>query len=246
MDEKTKKRIEQHIAGATVQHTSVFTSLESYKNTEAIDQAFISEWVNPFYMKLNKTDDEWIGQISQLIPKITDKEILKNLGDFNWRTRKTGAFFASVKNKKEFIDIIGTHLLKSEVCYAGGQYAVTLGYFNTKKAVNYLDTYLSYYLLHPELYFDQYSVISALKYTDQLNNTNLFSRHEDAWKAFLEKRHEVKTKEHNSLINSDMVSEESKELIAQFPVDPNVDYSIEIDIISKRIETIEKIVRSSK
>jgi len=62
----------------------------------------------------------------------------------------------------------------------------------------------------------------------------------------LEKRHEVKTKEHNSLINSDMVSEESKELIAQFPVDPNVDYSIEIDIISKRIETIEKIVRSSK
>ena len=77
--------------------------------------------------------------------------MLKNLGDFNWRTRSTGSYFASIKQAYHLEDIIGTHLLKSEVCYAGAEYAKTIASFNTSKSPNYLKKYLTYYLKKPEL-----------------------------------------------------------------------------------------------
>lgn len=35
------------------------------------------------------------------------KVVLKLLGDFNWRTRQTGAYFAAIQGYSEIIDIIG-------------------------------------------------------------------------------------------------------------------------------------------
>jgi hypothetical protein len=99
------------------------------------------------------------------------------LGDFDWRTRSTGSYFAGIKNAVQFQEIIGIHLLKSEVCYAGSEYAITLALFNTERSVYYLNLYLEYYLTKSELYFDQGSAITALKYLDEINNTNHREKH---------------------------------------------------------------------
>mgnify|MGYP000046318707 CR=1 FL=1 len=57
MDDKTKKDIELHVAGATVRHKNPFEDLESYKSETEIDKEFIDKWVIPFYMVgLNNTD----------------------------------------------------------------------------------------------------------------------------------------------------------------------------------------------
>lgn len=245
MDEKIKKQIELHSAGATIRHKSPFLELESFKNSEEIDQAFINKWVKPFYMKLKSADEEWITKISELNQEINDEIILQNLGDFNWRTRQTGSFFASIKNKKDFIDIIGIHLLKSEVCYAGREYAITLSYFNMDKSINYLNKYLDYYLLHPELPFDQYMVISAVKYLDELNNTNHISKHLDSWKEFLENGKKIQYERHESLLRSDLITEEVKLKLSEITFDHNVDYSIETDFIKKRIKTIKTIANNT-
>ncbi|WP_298514786.1 DUF6000 family protein [uncultured Kordia sp.] len=242
MDDKTKREIELHTAGATVRHKSPFQELESYKNSEKIDPEFVSKWVKPFYMNLNRADEDWIDNISKLSPEISDAVILRNLGDFNWRTRQTGSFFSSIKNKKEFTDIIGTHLLKSEVCYAGREYAVTLSYFNTKDSIMYLNKYLDYYLLHPELAFDQYTVISAVKYLDELNNTNLIANHLDSWKRFLENGKKLQYENHELLLKSDAIPEEAKLKLSEITFDQNIDYNIKTNFIEKKINTIKAIV----
>lgn len=124
----------------------------------------------------------------QIKSKINDDVILQNLGDFDWRTRSTGAYFASITEAKKFTDVIGVHLLKSEVCYAGNQYAITLASFNTLESAEYLNKYLDYYLQHSELYFDQVGVMSALKFFDELNGTNFCSKHAGRWKQFCQSR----------------------------------------------------------
>ena len=53
-------------------------------------------------------------------PEIDKSIVSQLLGDFNWRMRSVGARFATYMNYREFEDIIGVHLLKSEVCYAAG------------------------------------------------------------------------------------------------------------------------------
>jgi hypothetical protein len=176
--------IKLHIAGATVRHSNPFEELNSYINRVEISQSFREKWVIPFYFELNNQSNEWIEKMIQLKPNISDDVILQNLGDFDWRTRSTGAYFASIMNKTEYTDIIGTHLLKSEVCYAGSQYAITLASFNTNKATEYLNKYLDYYLKRTELDFDQTQAMSAIKYLDQLNGTNYSELHTNQWNEF--------------------------------------------------------------
>lgn len=178
--------IELHSAGATVKHKSVFNELDTYANKVEIDQEFRDKWVMPFYFNLSKNEEEWINQILQLKDEISDEIILKNLGDFNWRTRSTGAFFAAIKNKQEFTEIIGNHLLKSEVCFAGRQYAVTLASFNSSQSIAYLNKYLDYYLLQLDLQFDQIPVARSVKYLDEINKTNYFQKHKQNLIAYQE------------------------------------------------------------
>ena len=118
-DDKLNNAIKLHSAGATAKHMSPFENLKSYQYEIEMNQSFREKWVIPFYFKLHRNDNEWINKIVEVYQEISDEVILKNLGEFNWRTRSTGAFFASIKDKKEYIDIIGTHLIKSEVCYSG-------------------------------------------------------------------------------------------------------------------------------
>ncbi|MBF9237250.1 hypothetical protein I2I05_07555 [Hymenobacter sp. BT683] len=179
------EQIRLHSAGATVRHTSDFEDLLSYNNVDELSQEFIDTWAAPFYMKIGETDDSWVSQLIQANDTITKDVVVKLLGDFDWRTRQTGAFFAAIKNATDLTDIIGIHLLKSEVCYAGKTYAYAFVSFNTHKSIDYLDQYLTYYLSKPDLWFDQLYAMEALTYLDKINNTNLTSKHSDNWIKFI-------------------------------------------------------------
>lgn len=179
------EQIRLHSAGAIARHNSTFADLPSYKNVDELSQDFIDTWAAPFYMRIGDTDDVWINQLIQANDKITKEVIVKLLGDFNWRTRQTGAFFAAINNLTDLTDIIGIHLLKSEVCYAGQVYVYTLASFNTEKGIDYLERYLTYYLSQPDLWFDQREAMEALTYLDKVNGTNLISKHSDNWIKFI-------------------------------------------------------------
>jgi len=179
------EQIRLHSAGATVRHKSTFAELTSYQNVEQLSQEFIDTWVIPFYMRIGDTDEDWANQLIQAKGKITKDIVVKLLGDFDWRTRQTGAFFASIKKYTDLADIIGVHFLKSEVCYAGQVYAYTFASFNTKNCIDYLNQYLTYYLSKPDLWFDQLEAMETLKYLDKLNDTNLIANHTDNWLNFI-------------------------------------------------------------
>jgi hypothetical protein len=168
---------------------------------------------------------------------ITEDIILKNIGDVNWRSRQTGAYFVAIKNLIELTDIIGAHLLKSEVCFAGKQYAITLAMFNTEESIKYLSDYLDYYLQHPELEFDQIQVFESLKYLDEENQTNYLLNHKDAWNRF--GKQNIEKFEKVILINHQKESKEYKE--AMDKISSTWSYSRPSTYVRKRIETITKI-----
>ena len=193
MDPKQFEALKRHVAGAIVQHKSTFDDIPSLKNDEELPQEFIDKWVNPFYMKIGHArghlDQDWFKRLSDIKCEITPGVIEKNLGDFNWRTRQTGAFFAAITEQRQFVDVIGTHLLKSEVCYAGGTYCKVLAYFNTERCVEYLNIYLEYYLKRSELWFDQMQAMEAVKYLDEINGTDDLMKHLPNWTKFIENKH---------------------------------------------------------
>lgn len=189
------KLIRLHIAGATIRHTHPFDELPDHKNSKELSASFLQDWVTPYYLEINlKNDQSWIVALEKIKGKIT-REITKELlGDFNWRTRLVGAYFAAIKGYTEFIDIIGIHLLKSEVCCVGHIYALTLTYFNTEKSIGYLHQYLDHYLTTPSLYFDQQTVMEALLYLDQQQQTNHFAKHVPAWEKLSLERARINKK----------------------------------------------------
>ncbi|MAX79851.1 MAG: hypothetical protein CL843_06725 [Crocinitomicaceae bacterium] len=231
------EELKLHLAGATVRHKGKFDSLISYSNDKEITQEFIDKWTAPFYFNLHKTDGEWINLIIGLKSEITDDIILTNLGDFNWRTRQTGAFFAAIMDKKEFTEIIGTHLIKSEVCYAGSEYAKVLASFNTEESISYLEQYLDYYLLQKDLYFDQRQVMEALKFTDLVNNTNRIDRHLDNWRGFIYDRRKSELK------SIEKIKKENGDPKMIEHLEKNSAWLEELDTvwIKERIDTIERI-----
>lgn len=188
MDEKTKEAIRLHSAGATVRSTSPFETLEAFNNGFELSKEFITLWVVPFYMEIGQANDEWTDKLVAVKGEITPGIIEKNLGNFDWRTRQTGAFFAAITNRPQYIDIIGTHLLKSEVCYAGGVYCTVLAWFNTPGCVAYLNAYLDYYLTRPDLWFDQRNAMEAILYLDKQNLTNNFEKHINNWYTFIQNK----------------------------------------------------------
>lgn len=181
-----------HSAGAIIRHNSPFTQLPSHKNAHELTGEFIQKWVAPYYMEIGAHGiSKCIDSIKQIKHEITTDICLLLLGDFNWRTRKVGAYFTAIKGYREMIDIIGTHLLKSEVCCVGHIYALTLAFFNDERCSKYLNIYLDYYLTQPSLYFDQKHVLEAVLYLDKQNGTNFFGLHESNWNTFQRKQKEL-------------------------------------------------------
>jgi len=235
--------IQKHSAGATVRYSSPFDSLESFSIKEEISKSFIEKWVIPFYFNLNKTDIEWIHFMSTALPDITEKIVLTNLGEFNWRTRQTGAYFAAITNNTACIDIIGTHLLKSEVCYAGFHYAKVLAYFNLPESIEYFTKYLNYYLKRPDLHFDQDGVLIALNYLDKINETNLVDQYREDWVKFKQDQENTTSQQMKKLVDLGYIEDS--------PVDKtpesNVSFSDAIDSseFEKLISVIHRIQESN-
>lgn len=186
--ENLNEQIRLHSLGATIRHKSTFENLISFKNEEELTPEFIKEWAVPFYMNLEETNQEWFELLLDAKKKITKEDVIKLLGDFNWRTRQTGAFFAIINDYLDLIDIIGIHFLKSEVCYAGRIYAYMFASLNNKKSTEYLDDYLGYYLSKSELWFDQSEAMEALTYIDKINNSNLIDKHKTNWLKFIKNK----------------------------------------------------------
>ncbi|WP_452227618.1 DUF6000 family protein [Lacinutrix sp. MEBiC02404] len=170
MDEQTKRNIELHSAGATVRHKSPFENLKHYESEIEIDKEFINKWVLPFYMSFPKKDDIF-WNFKEVKSELNIEIAKRLLGNFNWRTRIVGAYFATIKNYTELENIIGTHLLKSQVCYAGDGYCFALASFNTENSIGFLKKYLDYYLTRKDLQFEQTSALLALNWTDKQNGT---------------------------------------------------------------------------
>jgi|688.fasta_scaffold674198_2 hypothetical protein len=187
MDEELRKAIERHSAGATVVHTSRFSDLVTYQNEGQLDKATIQKFVVPFYMNLLRLSEHTAAHKEHLLPirdEVTSALVKTLLGDFNWRTRSTGSFFAALFDYTDHQETIGRLLLKSEVCYAGSTYALTLAAFNNDHSLHFINEYLDYYLTQPQLHFDQGEVLGALLYLDQINGSSEAERHMAQWKLF--------------------------------------------------------------
>jgi hypothetical protein len=174
---KQRKAIARHVAGATVIHSGPFKNLKTPFETKALSQDFTLKWVAPFYLERIMDSDNYETAFLEVHEEINPQIIEQLLGYFDWRTRITGAYFASILDYKEFLDFIGIHLLKSEVCYAGEGYLVALASFNTPESLTYITKYLDYYLTRPDLWFDQGDAIAALTWLDKKNKTTLIEEH---------------------------------------------------------------------
>jgi hypothetical protein len=151
------------------------------RNEEELTDEFFNKWVAPFYLGFFADDHALPELIVSTAKEITPDIVMNLFGDFNWRTRIAGAYFAAINEYKELEDTIGIHLLKSEVCYAGGGYCLALASFATEKSIAYLRQYLDYYLEKKNLYFDQAQALSALWYLDQ----DAATEYQDKWKRFV-------------------------------------------------------------
>lgn len=171
-----------HVSGATVRHRNPFEDLEVPRNEQDLSREFIDKWVVPFYMpNLTNADDVTILMFAEAANEINVGIVKKLLGDFNWRSRIAAAFFAAINDYKELEDIIGNHLLKSEVCHAGAGYCLALASFKTERSKAYLTTYLEYYLDKKDLWFDQADAFCALEYLDEVGTNKLL----DKWYSFV-------------------------------------------------------------
>lgn len=187
------EEIALHVSGATVRHRNPFEALEVPRNNVELSHEFIDKWAAPFYMtSLSNADDTTILMFAEAAKEINIDIVKSLLGDFNWRTRIAGAFFSAINVYKEAEEIIGKHLLKSEVTYAGSGYCLALAAFQTEKAKDYLIAYLDYYLDRKDLWFDQADAFCALEYIDKDQANRLV----DKWNSF------VTDKEHWSLERS--------------------------------------------
>lgn len=163
MPEDLNELMKRHSAGATVVPKTPFSDIPTYRNSSPLDPDFLKKWVIPFYMKILNSVEDVKFELKAIKPHVTDSVVTKLLGDFNWRTRSTGAYFSGILNLQDKIELIGNLFLKSEVCYAGETYAIVLATLNRDAAVEYFEKYLDYYLTCPQYYFEQDIVLAGLK-----------------------------------------------------------------------------------
>lgn len=184
INDRTKDLISLHVAGATVRHTSPYSELKVDENTQPLDSAFIATYVAPFYLQ-RKDTDEFRQKYLAVKSSIDIKLVSKLLGDFNWRPRSVGAYFAALGGMNELEEHIGKLLLRSDVCYTGNNYCLALASFSSPAAIHYLEQYLEYYLEQPDLWFDQNSAMAALSYIGAKQGEDLITPYIPLWQKFI-------------------------------------------------------------
>ncbi len=179
---KKEDEIELAFAGAMVIHRNPFEQLEAFRNTDELTSEFANKWISPFYLSLHAySKPEDISSFVTATNNLNIDDIKQLLGYFDWRSKLVGAYFAACKNYQQLEDIIGIHLLKSEVCYAGTGYCIALAIFGTDKSKDYLKRYLTYYLSRNDLWFDQADAFCALEYLDKPESEKFL----ELWNEFI-------------------------------------------------------------
>jgi len=107
------------------------------------------------------------------------------LVEFNWRPRTVGAFFVGLEQRRDFEDLVGRLLLRSDVCYAGRSYCLALARLNTPGALGFLQKYLGYYLTRTDLWFDQAAALAAVRHIDKVNGTVHSHAFDRLWNDFV-------------------------------------------------------------
>lgn len=179
--------IELHSAGAIIRPETPFDSIPTYLVDYEVTTEFAEKWVSNIYMKSIDSKEFKENYIS-VKNDLSEEIVNKLLSTLDWRVRKLGTIYATIKKYVSFKEIIGNHLLKSEVCCVGSDYAVALVQFNSPESVEFLRSYSEYYLTRQDLDFEQISVMQALYYLDTLNGTTIHETYKEACQSFLDER----------------------------------------------------------
>lgn len=182
--DNTKESLARHVAGVTVRHNSPFADLDIIENAEPLSRELITKYVVPFYLG-SKDTDAFRKNYLALKDSINIELVSSLLGDFDWRPRSVGAYFAALGCMNELEENIGNLLLRSDVCYAGHDYCLALASFSSSQAINYLDRYLEHYLNQKDLWFDQGSAMAALAFIGTHRGEDLVTPYRAAWDAFV-------------------------------------------------------------
>ncbi len=191
-----------HSAGATVIHKGKFSDIDVPSSNLPLEKEVMTKYVLPFYLS-DPIDAEYKEGFETIKSEINLGIIESLLTNFNWRPRKAAADFAGIMQYIELEERIGKLLLRSDLCYSGASYCRTLALFNTAKSVEYIFSYLDYYLTQNDLDFDQTEAIVALTYLDGLNQTDFAKSLSEKWNKYNKKRSkvnlekEIKTLEEN-------------------------------------------------
>jgi len=186
MNEADKKALIQHIHGATVVHTSPFSSIQVPTAEDILTLAECDKFVSPFYrVSFRSVDVQFIDSLKTIYREIKPEIVEKLLTEYDWRPRLTGAFFAALKQFNSLEDHIGRLLLRSDVCFAGKLYCVALAEFNSPTGLDYLKRYLAYYLTRPDLDYDQGDAMGAVAYLDAKNGTQIFEVLQPLWDNYI-------------------------------------------------------------
>ena len=124
MFSKFKDKVNKFLAGST-RYKNKFSTLKVLNNSVPLNDEFIKKYVLPFYM-LSEADPEYKSSYLDIRGDVNIDVISKLLGEFDWRPRSVGAYFAAIENKHELQDNIGRLLLRSDVCYTGHNYCLAL------------------------------------------------------------------------------------------------------------------------
>jgi len=182
MNETDKKALIQHIHGATVVHTSPFSTIEVPTADDILSLEECDKFVSPFYrVSFRSADSQFIDSLKAIYQEIKPETVEKLLTEYDWRPRLTGAFFIALKRFNFFEDHIGRLLLRSDLCFAGKLYCVALAEFNSPNGLDYIKKYLKHYLTRPELDYDQGDAIGAIAYLDVKNGTNFLKSFQPLW-----------------------------------------------------------------
>jgi len=174
-----------HVAGATVVHWSPFERLEVPLSEEFLGPGPYFRWVRPLELfDLQNPRPEVLAAIPALWEEMDDDAVQRLFAEFDWRPRRVATLWAGLKQWRDYDDLIGRLLLRSDVCCVGDLYCMVLALFNTPRAPSYLLAYLGYYLTRPDLHFDQSYAMAAVWYLDRENGTDHLTPLLPLWEAY--------------------------------------------------------------
>src|SRR5687768_12108419 len=136
--------VDTHVAGrGTGGHPLPPGELEVPVSVNALSGAFLGRWVEPFYLSDPARLDAAQAAAWCAAARACDDAVLEALlTEADWRPRVMGAWFVALRGADAFEPRLGRLLFRSDVCFAGRAYAVSLASLATPGAAAWLERYL--------------------------------------------------------------------------------------------------------